>query len=53
MKLSKSLIYNIFLILIANQVFFNPPEAKSAENIKIMINNAFPVKLWLKKSDFE
>jgi len=23
------------------------------ENIKIIINNAFPVKLWLKKSDFE
>ena len=36
MRLSKSLIYNIFLILIANQVFFNPPEAKSAENIKII-----------------
>ena len=36
MRLSKSLIYNIFLVLIANQVFFNPPETKSAENIKII-----------------
>jgi len=36
MRLSKNLIYNIFLILIANQVFFNPPLAQSAENIKII-----------------
>ena len=36
MRLSKSLIYNIFLILIANHIFFNPQKAESAENIKII-----------------
>ena len=36
MKISKSLIPNIFLILITNQIFFNTPKSYSAENIKII-----------------
>jgi len=36
MNFSKILISKIFLILITNQVFFNIPEVKSAENIKLV-----------------
>ncbi len=36
MKLSKSLIPKIFFIIIANQILFNTPKIKSAENIKII-----------------
>ncbi len=36
MKFSKSLIPRIFLILFINQIFFNAPKAKSAEEIKII-----------------
>ena len=36
MKFSKSLIPKIFLILSINQLFFNTPEAQSAEKIKII-----------------
>ncbi len=36
MKILKKLIPKIFLILIANQFFFNIPKVESAENIKII-----------------
>ena len=36
MKFSKILIPRIFLILFINQIFFNAPEAQSAEKIKII-----------------
>ena len=36
MKFSKSLIPKIFLVLFINQIFFNVPEAQSAEKIKII-----------------
>ena len=36
MKFSKSLVPKVFLILIANQFFFNLPKAQSAEDIKII-----------------
>ena len=36
MKIFKSLIYKIILLLITNQIFLNTPKAESAENIKII-----------------
>ena len=36
MKISRSLIPKIFLILFTNQIIFNAPEAQSAEKIKII-----------------
>ena len=36
MKISNNLIPKIFLILITNQIFFNIPKVKTAENIKIV-----------------
>ena len=36
MKFSKSIIPKIFFILLSNQIFFNIPAVKSAENIKII-----------------
>ena len=36
MKFSKYIIPKIFLFLISNQIFFNPPKVKSAEEIKII-----------------
>ena len=36
MKYSKSLVSKIFLIFLTNQIFFNAPQAQSAEKIKII-----------------
>ena len=36
MKVFKSLIFKIILLLITNQIFLNTPKAESAENIKII-----------------
>ena len=36
MKFSKSLLSKIFLIIITNHIFLNPPKVQSAENIKII-----------------
>ena len=36
MKFSKNLFFKIFLLLITNLIFFNIPNVRSAENIKII-----------------